>query len=120
MSTNKTASTLARGSRCIDCERRWYYTRPFCPDCGSRDVEPFDLGDGELVARTVVHVTPDDVPSPNTLGIARFEGDVQLIAQLTDPSLEPGDVVRLEGEYALRGNETSLVHGPRLRPVDDS
>lgn len=120
MSANETASTLTRGSRCLECDRQWYYTRPLCPNCGSRDVEPFELGDGELIARTVVHVTPKDVPTPNTLGIARFDGDVQITAQLTDSSLEPGDVVRLEGEYVLRGNGTSVVHGPRLRPVDDS
>ncbi|WP_101295617.1 Zn-ribbon domain-containing OB-fold protein [Halegenticoccus soli] len=114
-----TAATLDRGFRCSHCDRRWYYTRPACPDCGGGDAEPIDLGVGELVTRTVVRVTPPDVRSPNALGLARFDLGVQLVAQLADPSLEPGDAVRLDGKYPLRGNDASAIRGPRLRPATE-
>lgn len=118
MTDDDATAALDRGLRCPDCDARWYYDRHACPDCGGRDAEPIDLGVGELVTWTVVHVTPPDVRSPNALGLARFDGGVRLTAQLAEGSLEPGDPVRLAREHDLREGEGGVV-GPRLHPADD-
>lgn len=100
--------------RCGECDRRWYYTRGRCPDCGGEAAEPYRLGEAELVAVTEVAVTPPDVRSPNWLGIAEFDDGVRLLAQLTGPAAV-GDRVRFAGEHRLReGDERPR---PRLAPV---
>jgi uncharacterized OB-fold protein len=102
--------------RCVECDHRWYYTRARCPECGHAEAEAFELDTGEVVASTTVAVTPDDVRSPNPLGLVRF-GGVQLIAQLVDESIAVGDTVEFAGEYELRDGDES--RGPRLRAVGD-
>lgn len=105
--------------RCESCDGRWYYTRPFCPDCGSEDVTTYSLDTGVLLAKTTVHVTPDDVREPNELGLVRFDSGVQVIAQLGDATLSVGDGVAFEGEHVLRGGSEEPVVGPRLVAADD-
>jgi len=100
---------------CAACGRRWYYTRERCPDCGGAEASTYALGEGELLAVTVTHVTPPDVRSPNALGLARF-GDVRLIAQLTDADAAPGDRVTFGGAHRLRDGDAR--RRPRLVAVE--
>lgn len=111
---------LDRGVECNDCERRWYYDRHRCPDCGGTDHRPVDLGRGELVARTVARVTPPDVREENPLGLARFDG-VGVAAQLPpdeESRPEVGDAVELRGSFPLRRGPDGRVTGPRLVSPD--
>jgi uncharacterized OB-fold protein len=100
---------------CDDCGRRWYYTRGRCPDCQSDSVSTYQLTEGELIARTDIAVTPDDVRSPNPVGLVRFD-DVQLIAQLADDSVSVGDRVAFAGAHRLRADDET--EQPRLTPVE--
>lgn len=103
---------MTRLAACAECETRSYYAGSRCPACGGRTERvDEDLGRGELVAVTTVHVTPPGVPSPNRLGVARFDGDVQVLAQLAD-DLDAGDTVALRGDEAL--DESGETRGPRL------
>ncbi|MDZ7745751.1 MAG: hypothetical protein U5K28_04215 [Halobacteriales archaeon] len=97
---------------CGDCGERWYYTKRLCPACRSEAITTYELGEGEVVARTDVAVTPPDVRSPNLLALVRFEG-VQLIAQLTEAA-EVGATVTFDRAYQLREGVTGQ---PRLTPV---
>ena len=127
--------------RCLSCDERWYYTRRRCPACGADadERETYRLDAGVLEATTVAAVTPPDVRADNALGLARFDGDVGVVAQLADDSLSVGDAVRLEGSYALRGGTgddgkgggedggtegdeggDGTIRGPRLERAPDS
>lgn len=99
---------------CDRCDRRWYYTRARCPACGCDDSSTYELGTGELLARTAVAVTPPDVRSPNDLGLAEF-GDVRLIAQL-DTAASVGDRVAFAGSHRLRDGDRT--RHPRLTVVE--
>ncbi|QHE85507.1 Zn-ribbon domain-containing OB-fold protein [Hydrogenophaga sp. BPS33] len=45
--------------RCGQCDRRWYFTRDFCPGCGSHDVQrQASQGSGVLYTSTLVHRAP--------------------------------------------------------------
>ncbi|SDX74593.1 Zn-ribbon domain-containing OB-fold protein [Halobellus clavatus] len=100
--------------RCEQCGHRWYYTRGRCPDCGEEEVTTDELGVGELLASTRVDVTPEDVRSPNRLGLVAFD-DVQVIAQLDGEGVSVGDRVTFSGEHTLREGDEQ-TH-PRLTPV---
>lgn len=119
MTRSKATAEPDDAFRCESCDRRWYYTRPFCPDCGSEAVTTYSLGTGELLATTTVRVTPEDVREPNELGLVRFDSGVQAIAQLGDPALSVGDDVAFAGEHVLRGEGAEAVRGPRLVATDD-
>lgn len=102
--------------RCEHCNRRWYYTRGRCPDCGHEAVATYTLGVGELLAWTRVEVTASDVRTPNRLGLVAFD-DVRVIAQLRDGEVEVGDRVGFAGEHSLREGDERAE--PRLAPTDN-
>ncbi|WP_348612838.1 Zn-ribbon domain-containing OB-fold protein [Halobaculum rarum] len=104
---------------CRECGRRWYYTKPQCPDCGSElsTHTTARLGEGTVQAVTRVEVTPEDVRSPNQLALADFDG-VRLIAQVAgDDDPTAGDRVAFAGSFTLRGGDDARQ--PRLRVVED-
>lgn len=117
--TDEHDGRLRYGFECGDCERRWYYDRYRCPVCGSTHFDEWKLEQGTLLARTVARVTPADVRDESGIGLAAFDDDVRVVAQLDDADAPPeiGDVVELEGQFHLRDGDEAVV-GPRLVPVD--
>ncbi|AGB39984.1 Zn-ribbon domain-containing OB-fold protein [Natronococcus occultus] len=99
---------------CPDCGRRTFYEKRRCLDCGADDLRSREAGVGTLRAVTAVHVTPDGVSEPNRLGLASFDGDASIIAQLED-GLEPGDRVTLEPSVSWED-----VESPRLVQANQS
>jgi uncharacterized OB-fold protein len=99
---------------CRHCGRRSFYRKSYCPNCGHEEVSTLDPGDGELLATTTVTVTPNGVREPNRLGIAKFAGGANMIAQLGDESLSVGDSVRLEEDCVLREGEKGQVRGAQF------
>lgn len=106
--------------RCENCDHSWYYTNPHCPNCSGENIATYSLNTGELLSSTTVYTTPDDVRTPNRLGLVRFDDEVQLIAQIEGNDCEIGEIVKFAGEHVLRGDSESVVYGPRLVPVDNS
>lgn len=102
---------------CVDCASRSYYPKGRCLECGGEEFIEVSAGEGELLAVTVVHVTPDGVREPNVLGLASFSGGANVIAQL-DGDLEVGDAVRLAGNHDLRVTDDGTLRGDRLVPVE--
>lgn len=102
---------------CTDCGQRTFYEKRRCLVCAADSFERRDPGVGELLATTTSHVTADGVRNPNRLGLARFDGDTNVIAQL-DGDLEPGDAVRLEDGAELRETDAGTLRGGRLELAD--
>lgn len=103
---------------CTDCGHRTFYEKRRCLSCGADSFEKRDPGVGELLATTTSHVTADGVRNPNRLGIARFEGDVNVIAQLAG-DLEPGDAVQIKDGAELRETSDGVLRGGRLLLADE-
>lgn len=101
--------------QCIECDCRWYYTRPTCLECGSDTIETYDLDVGTVASVTIVHATPEGVRSPNRLALARFDG-VGVLAQVADSvdELVAGNEVRFAGDHVLRETDADVITGPRL------
>lgn len=102
---------------CGNCGHRTFYDKRRCLECGSEDFSREPAGQGELLAVTVVHVTPEGVREPNPLGLAKFSGGANLIAQLDD-DLAVGDAVTLVGGRDLRETDDGVITGPRLASVE--
>lgn len=105
-----------RAFACRECGRRWYYTKPQCPDCGS---DPSahgteTLGEGDVRAVTRAEVTPGDVRAPNRLALAEFDG-VRVIAQV-DGGAAVNDRVAFAGAFRLRSGDDERQ--PRLRVIE--
>lgn len=101
-------------SVCTDCKERWYYERALCPSCGAAETRTDPVGIGTLVATTTAHVTPAGVRAVNPLGLASFDHEINVLAQLPgDASQQPGvgDNVQLVGDHRLRDG----MAGPRLQ-----
>jgi uncharacterized OB-fold protein len=97
-------------TRCTACGNAFHYARPFCPGCGSWDVESFDAsGRGEIYSFTVIYRGPneafrDDVPYAIALvdtdegarlfvGLKTGDPDGLAIGQKVEVSFEPrGDM----------------------------
>lgn len=101
---------------CTECGHQTFYDKHWCPDCAHETFRTRDPGVGTLRAITMVHITPDGLPAPLALGIARFD-NARVIAQLDD-DLSVGASVRLEDGFELRECIGEQVHGSRLVAVD--
>lgn len=115
------ASTPAapeEGYVCSDCGERWFYARARCRDCGGTDHATYELGVGTLLAVTTARVTPADVRDDNPLGLAEFDDDVTVLAQLSTGDRRPavGKAVTLTGTTRLRDG----VRGARLYGAEDN
>lgn len=110
-----TPSPVDCGYHCTECNHRWYYTKPICPNCGRNTIETYELDVGIVASTTVVHTTSEGVRSPNWLAFAQF-GEVGVIAQVADTvdALTAGDPVRFAGEHVLRETDSETIIGPRL------
>lgn len=102
---------------CGDCGHQTFYDKRRCPECGHDDFTRVPAGEGELLAVTVVHVTPEGVRTPNTLGLARFAGGANIVAQL-EGDLEVGETVTLVGDRDLRKTDDGIITGPRIASVE--
>lgn len=103
---------------CTNCGCRTFYEKRCCLECGNDSWTEREPGTGELLAITTVHVSPDGVPEPNRLGLARFEGGANLVAQLGS-DLTVGDTIELDDENMLRDSGTGIRTGPRLISAGD-
>jgi uncharacterized OB-fold protein len=86
-----------RGSRCLDCGKRFFPVRSICFGCTSRRLEDTPLATaGTLYSFTVVHIAPS-LPTPYTVGYVDLEDGVRVFSHVSaDPSrLRPDLPVRL-------------------------
>ncbi|MDS0476907.1 OB-fold domain-containing protein [Natrinema sp. 1APR25-10V2] len=103
---------------CTDCGNCTFYEKRRCLECGNSSWIEREPGTGELLAITTVHVSPDGVPTPNLLGLAQFEDEVNLVGQL-ESDLAVGDPVKLDTGRTLRDNGNKTRTGPRLVSAEE-
>lgn len=102
---------------CSTCEKRTFYRKDRCPECGDNRFVQCDPGIGEVVSLTRVHVTPPGVREPNMLGLVEFDDGANVIVQL-EGELEVGDEVRLTDDRVLRADGDDTITGSRAIPAD--
>ena len=104
-------STAAPGtpiecSRCESCGRYFIPHRELCPRCRGAMQKATVAGKGEILSWTVVHVTPEGVPSPRTVALVGLECGASVLCLVTDNrKLEMGaevEVAFADGLHVLK------------------
>jgi uncharacterized OB-fold protein len=85
-------------TRCAACQRASFPPRQFCPGCGGRQLQWFELrGTGTLYAQTTVHAAPSMFPVPYTLAIVDLDEGIRVVTRL----LHEGTVPPLDSRVRL-------------------
>jgi uncharacterized OB-fold protein len=109
-----------RIQRCRDCNRAYFYPRPFCPQCFSWNVEWFTAsGKARLHTYEIVHrAAPAFAPdAPYVLAVVELEEGPRMMTNLVDVTPDPAKLpldMPLEIVYDQVSNEITL---PKFRPV---
>jgi uncharacterized OB-fold protein len=108
--------------RCKDCSKSYFYPRPICPHCFSRNTEWFQSsGKGTLYAFAIVHRAPmpsfrDD--APYVVAYIELEGGARMPTNLVGIADPDSDKVKIgmavQVDFEDRTAEISL---PVFRPA---
>lgn len=103
--------------RCNACEGAYFPPRPFCPECGSRDVAPFEAsGRGTLYSYVINHMPAPGYTPPFAVAVVALEEGPRLMTNITDCPQTPEALVLdmpLEVTFEARGD----VAVPQFRPA---
>jgi uncharacterized OB-fold protein len=112
------AGTLAgelRVQQCNDCGKYYFYPRPFCRYCRSRDVEWRRVsGDGRLVSYVINYrpVPPADPGEPQIIALVELDEGPRMMTNIVGVSPEPGNLpldARVRVEFEPRGEQALPV-----------
>jgi hypothetical protein len=112
------------GARCSGCGKVVFPSRPVCPECRSRVLQPLTLSRrGTVITSTVIHIAPDEFASeaPYAIAIIETPEGARLMAQVVDcdpAGIVPGVEVALEFRMIRReGHGGILCYGHKGVPV---
>lgn len=102
---------------CRACNRPYHPPRPFCPSCGSREVEIKQAsGRGTLHSYVISHLPAPGYEAPFTIAVVMLEEGVKVMTNIVDCPPEPEHLVldmALEATFEERGDVTV----PQFRPA---
>jgi len=108
--------------RCDDCARHYFYPRPLCPHCLSRNVAWVEAcGRGKLLTY-VISMRPGrsaPLPAPYVVAIVELEEGPRLMTNLVDVEPDPDKIacdMPVTVTFAAISDEVTL---PRFRPVHE-
>ncbi|MEO1679620.1 MAG: Zn-ribbon domain-containing OB-fold protein [Pseudomonadota bacterium] len=104
--------------RCRACNTTYFPPRPFCPACGSRDVEVIEAsGRGTLYSYTISHLPTPGYEPPFVVAVVMLEEGVKMLTNIVECPQEPEALtldMPLEVTFEARGD----LAIPQFRPVD--
>lgn len=115
-----TRQRTLRIQRCRDCERFYFYPRPLCPHCLSRNVEWRPVsGRGRLHTFVINHRLPRNypLPAPVIIGIVELDEGPRLLSNVIGIEPDPQTVrcdMRVEVVFEDITAEITL---PRFKPL---
>ncbi|MDF1856591.1 OB-fold domain-containing protein [Pseudooceanicola sp.] len=107
-----------RLQRCIACDNTYFPPRPFCPDCGSRDVSIYAAsGRGALHSYIINHIGAPGMKPPFAVAIVELEEGPRMMANIHDCPQTPEALVLdmpLEVSFEKVTDEITL---PQFKPA---
>ncbi|MCY6379701.1 Zn-ribbon domain-containing OB-fold protein [Hoeflea prorocentri] len=104
-------------NRCIPCDAPFFPPRPFCPACGSRDVDVIAAsGKGRLYSYVISHLPAPGYEPPYVVAVVELEEGVRMVSNLLDTPADPDALdldMALEVTFETRGEVTV----PQFRPA---
>ena len=105
--------------RCRDCQRAYFYPRPFCPRCFSFDVEWFEAsGKGKLYSFVINHRPPPGFePEPYVIAVVELEEGPRMMTNLIDIEPDP-DKIKCDIPVQIHYDDvTEEITLPKFRPA---
>lgn len=105
--------------RCTDCVKAYFYPRPFCPTCFSKNVEWFEAsGKGTLYSFVINHrPAPGFGPDPYVIAVVELEEGGRMMSNLVGIDADPDKIhcdMPLEIVYLDVNDQVTL---PQFRPA---
>jgi len=107
--------------RCKECHRAYFYPRPLCPYCFSRNTEWFQSsGRGRLYAFAIVHRAPHPAFAdlvPYIAALVELEDGVRIPTNLVGVEPDPARVKIGMPVQVLFEDANEKISLPKFRPV---
>ena len=104
-------------NRCIACGTPHFPPRPFCPACGSRDVEVIEAsGRGRLYSYVISHLPAPGYEPPYVVAVVELEEGVRMVSNILDIPADP-DALELDMALEVAFEERGAVAVPQFRPA---
>jgi len=105
---------------CNDCRRHYFYPRPLCPHCLSRNVEWTPVsGRGRLHTFVINHRPPRNFPTPAPfiIGIVELDEGPRLMSNIVGVAADPQAVHCDMPVEVLFEDITDAITLPKFRPL---
>jgi uncharacterized protein len=107
-----------RLQRCDRCAHAYFPPRPFCPECGSRDVSVFTAsGRGKLHSYVINHMKAPGFEPPYAIAVVELEEGPRMMSNILDCPQTPEALVldmALEVTFEKLTDDITL---PQFRPA---
>jgi uncharacterized protein len=107
-----------RLQRCDRCSHVYFPPRPFCPDCGAREVSVFSAsGRGRLYSYVINHMKAPGFEPPYAIAVVELEEGPRLMSNILDCPQTPEALVLdmpLEVTFEKLTDDIAL---PQFRPA---
>jgi hypothetical protein len=109
-----------RIQRCGDCAQHYFYPRPLCPHCLSRNVEWVDCsGRGRLHTFVINYRPPRNFPvqQPFIIGIVELEEGARILTNIVGVEADPKQLRCDMPVEVVFEDITDTITLPKFRPV---
>lgn len=107
-----------RISRCARCSQKFFPPRPFCPQCGHRDVAMVQAsGRAILYSYVISHLPAPGLPTPYVVAVVTLEEGPRMMTNIVDCPASPETLtldMPLEVVFEVASEALTL---PMFRPV---
>lgn len=109
-----------RLQRCGDCAETWFPPRPFCPHCGTREIEVYNAsGRATLYSYIINHrPRPDMGTEPHSIAVVSLEEGPRMMTNIVDCPQTPEALqldMPLQVTFAKQNDDITL---PLFRPAE--
>ncbi len=107
-----------RLQRCLACEESYFPPRPFCPACGSREVEVYAAsGRASLYSYVINHrPRPDMGMTPHSIAVVALEEGPRLMTNIVDCAQTP-EALRLDMPLQVTFETFGEIALPFFKPA---
>ncbi|MCH8086897.1 MAG: Zn-ribbon domain-containing OB-fold protein [Chloroflexi bacterium] len=105
--------------RCKECQRAYFYPRPFCPQCFSFNVEWFEAsGQGKLYSFVINHrPAPGFGPEPYVIAVVELDEGPRMMTNLIDVEPDPDKISCDMPVRIVYEDVTTEITLPKFRPA---
>ncbi|MBV7394080.1 Zn-ribbon domain-containing OB-fold protein [Mameliella sediminis] len=106
-----------RIQRCNACDKAYFPPRPFCPECGSRDVSVIKAsGRATLYSYIINHMPAPGYEPPFSVAVVTLEEGPRMMSNIVDCPQTP-EAIQLDMDLEVTFEDRGDVTMPQFRPA---